>query len=174
MKELTKTPTEMVSISKEDFDNMSSRLEKLETKFQPPIAKKVKDHYATLRRWQNMLVVDDMRDVRESWEVEPDGNKIKKLYCTLVVFDGKATKELNKVDVALFRRDAEQITVRLVETIKEEIEQIDGTLPVVEVDDFTSKVVGETPNIVMAQKIKYVIEMPDGTKMNIKSGALNL
>ena len=174
--------TQLDSILQQNKD-LTKRLDVLETRNKPKIARKVKESFARMRVYKGKYVVEDLKSLREKVLTNDLDEKEKVLVCDVVVSDGKSEPEtISAVRYNEFLETCEIVPVEILSIDKkEEAKYANKAKPTILVKEYSEKgdsigmkTVGEIENVIVVPVTKITVKLPNGETIKLSNNALNI
>lgn len=186
-----------VLVSKEDYESMLSRIQRLEDVRQPKKAIRVGEHKATVRVYEEeyekdgefklkkWVVMSDIKNVREKIVINELNDREKTLICDLNVCSAKGDefRVIKDVRYLDFLRTAPKVEVVLSEEKKEKFVTEGEKVPIMKyaertvgttINSPTMEKVGETVSTEIWEDHTYLVTFPRGNQLRLNSSALNI
>jgi hypothetical protein len=129
--------TDNVTVSKEFLENLMSRVENLEGKPKP--TKKVNEHFAYLRLWDNKIVLGVKRFYTEKALSEKNDKDEKRLFAELNIKDNSDKVTVDWLDFLNQINGENKFKVKIIKEVAEEISTSQGNMLSRNLDEYNNK-----------------------------------
>lgn len=163
----------LVKAQGEALKNQSREIENLKANGvaqTPRIAKKVKDHYCNLRKYNGKIVVDYASEIYNEWD---ERKKEFVLYVDLKLEDEKIVKKVKYLD---FVSNAERLKVKILKQEAEEKETVEAMIQQKAPDgEYGTMLTDVLVPVESIEKIyTFTVELEDGKTLSLNQTVINI